>query len=133
MTPQAVVDDDNTTLIGQLAINAQSGRPDASPVDLNSCDREAIHIPGSIQPHGLMLVAGCRDFRVHHVAGNIEGRLDSAWEGQLLSALIGATLAGKVAALSTPGAVGGLMGQLQGRTDELLDVSAHLSGNNLII
>ena len=25
-------------------------------VDLTACDREPIHIPGAIQPHGLMLV-----------------------------------------------------------------------------
>ena len=26
------------------------------PVDLTNCDREPIHIPGSIQPHGVLLV-----------------------------------------------------------------------------
>jgi two-component system, chemotaxis family, sensor kinase Cph1 len=25
-------------------------------VDLTNCDREAIHIPGAIQPHGILLV-----------------------------------------------------------------------------
>src|SRR5215813_3216593 len=29
-------------------------RPD-EPVDLTNCDREPIHIPGSIQPHGCLL------------------------------------------------------------------------------
>jgi light-regulated signal transduction histidine kinase (bacteriophytochrome) len=27
-----------------------------STVDLTNCDREPIHIPGSVQPHGCMLV-----------------------------------------------------------------------------
>ena len=27
-----------------------------SAVDLTTCDREPIHIPGSIQPHGYLLV-----------------------------------------------------------------------------
>ncbi len=27
-----------------------------APVDLTTCDREPIHIPGAIQPHGLLLV-----------------------------------------------------------------------------
>jgi len=139
MTPQAVVDHDDTTIIGQLATNIQSGghvvaaQSDARPVDLNSCDREAIHIPGSIQPHGLMLVAGCHDFRVHHVAGDVEERLGVIWKDQPLSALITTTLAGKIDALLSPGAVGGLIGQLQGRTNELLDVSAHRSGADLIV
>src|SRR5919202_841848 len=26
------------------------------PLDLTNCDREPIHIPGSIQPHGVLLV-----------------------------------------------------------------------------
>ncbi|MGN7293725.1 HWE histidine kinase domain-containing protein [Rhizobium sp. SAFR-030] len=30
--------------------------PNASTVDLTNCDREPIHIPGSIQPHGCLLV-----------------------------------------------------------------------------
>ncbi|MDB5328148.1 MAG: cph [Phycisphaerales bacterium] len=30
--------------------------PDVPPVDLSNCDREPIHIPGSVQPHGVMLV-----------------------------------------------------------------------------
>ena len=29
---------------------------DIAHVDLSNCDREPIHIPGSIQPHGAMLV-----------------------------------------------------------------------------
>jgi two-component system, chemotaxis family, sensor kinase Cph1 len=107
--------------------------PDPVLVDLNSCDREPIHIPGSIQPHGLMLVAGCHDLRVHHVAGDVEGRLSMVWEGQPLSALITGALAGKVGGLVTPGAAGGLMGQIQGPTGERLDVSAHRSGVNVIV
>lgn len=26
------------------------------PVDLTNCDKEPIHIPGSIQPHGILFV-----------------------------------------------------------------------------
>ena len=28
----------------------------AETVDLTNCDREPIHIPGAIQPHGILLV-----------------------------------------------------------------------------
>jgi two-component system, chemotaxis family, sensor kinase Cph1 len=106
---------------------------DPVPVDLNSCERESIHVPGSIQPHGLMLVAGCDDLRVHHAAGDVEGRLSTVWEGQPLGALISAALAGKIGALLTTGAAGGLVGQIQGPTGEMLDVSAHRSGANVIV
>ena len=30
--------------------------PDTQPVDLTNCDREPIHIPGAVQPHGVLLV-----------------------------------------------------------------------------
>ncbi|MFL5287096.1 MAG: hypothetical protein ACJ8AW_40540 [Rhodopila sp.] len=38
--------------------------------DLTSCDREAIHIPGSIQPYGVLLAVGRRDFVIHQFAGD---------------------------------------------------------------
>ena len=69
-----------------------------TPPDLTSCDREPIHTPGSCQPHGMMLVLDRDAFRVRHVAGDIEQRLGIvAWEGQLLSVLIGDFLGATVA------------------------------------
>lgn len=38
--------------------------------DLTTCDREAIHIPGSIQPHGVLLVVNRRTLRIEQVAGD---------------------------------------------------------------
>jgi light-regulated signal transduction histidine kinase (bacteriophytochrome)/two-component sensor histidine kinase len=39
-------------------------------VDLTTCDREPIHIPGSIQPHGVLLVTDRRTLSVEQVAGD---------------------------------------------------------------
>lgn len=39
-------------------------------VDLDSCDREPIHIPGSIQPHGVLLVVGSRNLDIRRFAGD---------------------------------------------------------------
>ena len=39
-------------------------------VDLTSCDREAIHIPGSIQPHGVLLVVDHQDLAIRQFAGD---------------------------------------------------------------
>jgi chemotaxis family two-component system sensor kinase Cph1 len=39
-------------------------------IDLNSCDREPIHIPGSIQSHGVLLVVGSRDLDIRQFAGD---------------------------------------------------------------
>jgi light-regulated signal transduction histidine kinase (bacteriophytochrome) len=45
------------------------------PVDLTSCDREPIHIPGSIQPYGLLLVVDPVSEVVLQFAGDVLGML----------------------------------------------------------
>ena len=47
-------------------------------VDLTNCDREPIHIPGSIQPHGLLLVFRLPMLEVVQLAGDTERWLDAA-------------------------------------------------------
>jgi two-component system, chemotaxis family, sensor kinase Cph1 len=102
--------------------------------DLNNCDKEPIHIPGSIQPHGIMLVAEQDGLGVRYAAGDVEQRLGlTVWEGRALGALIGPTLAAKVGALTLPGGIGGFMGQLETAFGMTLDVSAHLSGSHVIV
>jgi two-component system, chemotaxis family, sensor kinase Cph1 len=41
-------------------------------VDLTTCDREPIHIPGSIQPHGVLLVFDRHDLSVRRAAGDTQ-------------------------------------------------------------
>lgn len=48
--------------------------PTAS-VDLTSCDREPIHIPGAILPHGVLLVLDPQTLEVLQVAGDTQGLL----------------------------------------------------------
>jgi light-regulated signal transduction histidine kinase (bacteriophytochrome) len=43
----------------------------ASNVDLSNCDREVIHTPGLIQPHGVMLVLRATDLSVVQASENI--------------------------------------------------------------
>ncbi len=106
---------------------------DSLDVELTLCDREPIHVPGSIQPHGMMLVADLDGLIVRHVAGDVEGRLGVAeWAGQALDALLGEVLAARVAALLEQDS-GGFAGQVATADGALLDVSAHRSGANLII
>jgi light-regulated signal transduction histidine kinase (bacteriophytochrome) len=58
-----------------------------TPLQVTDCDREPIHAPGSIQPHGMMLVADRSDLRVRHVAGDVERHLGGAdWLGKPLRA-----------------------------------------------
>lgn len=41
-------------------------------VDLTNCDREAIHIPGSIQPHGVLLVLEEPELKILQISNNTE-------------------------------------------------------------
>ena len=42
----------------------------SEPVDLTNCDREPIHVPGAIQPHGVLLAGRGDAFTVVHVSEN---------------------------------------------------------------
>lgn len=60
-------------------------------VTLTNCDREPIHIPGSIQPHGLLLVLAEPDFEIEAISANAEAILGlpaPALLGQPLATLI---------------------------------------------
>jgi chemotaxis family two-component system sensor kinase Cph1 len=43
-----------------------------STIDLSECDREPIHVPGSIQPHGVLLVTDIDSLRILQVAGETD-------------------------------------------------------------
>lgn len=45
-------------------------QPPATPPDLDECAREPIHIPGAIQPHGVLLVIDAADGRVLQASAN---------------------------------------------------------------
>ena len=45
---------------------------DFGETDLTSCDREPIHAPGAIQPHGVMLVIDRGDLAIRHLAGDTQ-------------------------------------------------------------
>lgn len=101
---------------------------------LTSCERETIQAPGSIQPHGMLLVAAQDSLAILHAAGDIERRLGlTDWVGQKLDVLIGNALAAEVQALAGSGTGGGFIGQLRASSGEMLDVSAQLSPPYVIV
>jgi light-regulated signal transduction histidine kinase (bacteriophytochrome)/CheY-like chemotaxis protein len=62
-------------------------------VNLTNCDREPIHIPGGIQPHGAMLVASPEDFCILYAsanAGAVTGYPAPIVRGLMLADVIGA-------------------------------------------
>ncbi len=100
-------------------------------VDLAGCDREPIHVPGSIQPHGLMLIADARTLAVVAGAGDLEGRLSADWLGGDLPTLLGQDVAGLLAAV-TAGPGGTVVGMPVQTAGERLDVAFHRAGDLLI-
>lgn len=99
-------------------------------IDLTGCDREPIHIPGSIQPHGMLLVCEGPKLSVTHAAGDIESRLGVVeWVGRPLADLIGADLAREAAASESPQ----LLRRIATARGEALDVSVHRDGRRTLI
>jgi light-regulated signal transduction histidine kinase (bacteriophytochrome) len=60
-------------------------------VDLSNCDREPIHIPGSIQPHGCMLACDPGITVVRRYSANAQEmlRTDATLKGRLIADLLG--------------------------------------------
>jgi chemotaxis family two-component system sensor kinase Cph1 len=103
-------------------------------LSLDLCSQEAIHTPGSIQPHGMMLVVEREGLSVLHAAGDIEGHLGvTGWQDLPLNALIGDRLCAKIVPMVEAEARGGFIGQLDDCAGDPLDVSVHLSGPFVIV
>jgi light-regulated signal transduction histidine kinase (bacteriophytochrome) len=63
-----------------------------SAIDLQSCDREPIHLPGSIQPRGFLLALGGSDWLVLQASDNVRaflGKEAAEVLGKPLTALLG--------------------------------------------
>ncbi len=70
------------------------------PIDLTDCDREPIHIPGAIQPHGLLLVVDPASEEVLQAAGDTESIVGRALPllGRRVDDALGVTLKGLIRA-----------------------------------
>ncbi|PNG27735.1 histidine kinase dimerization/phosphoacceptor domain -containing protein [Methylocella silvestris] len=102
-------------------------------INITACDREPIHVPGAIQPHGLLLVAGRESLSVNMAAGDVEGRLGAGdWLSRPLSDFIGEAWAARAA--ETPeGPAGLFLGRIETAGAERLDVSVHATKDVLFV
>lgn len=116
--------------MGQTPSLTYGLEPRFGEADLSNCDREPIHIPGSIQPHGAMLVYDIASQVVTHASVNASAMLGAPGiVGRTLDDVVGArpahavrNAAAKSVAASAPGL---LFGQdVQGVTTRF-DVAAH--------
>jgi chemotaxis family two-component system sensor kinase Cph1 len=102
--------------------------------DLSDCDREPIHIPGSIQPHGCMLVAESQSLVVRYGAGDLGRMLGTdAWIGRPLADIVGEDHARKAARLVQITPKKAFIGTMEMPAAVGLDLTAHASGDYLVL
>jgi light-regulated signal transduction histidine kinase (bacteriophytochrome) len=73
----------------------------AVPADLTNCDREPIHIPSAIQPHGVLIAARSLDLRICYISENSKALLGFSPRealGRTLDSVLGS---GPVAAIQS--------------------------------
>ena len=114
----------------------------ATDAELAACHREPIHVPGSIQPHGALLVLDPPDLRVVRVSGNIAewiGRDLDATLGQPVATALGDEVATRLAAALADGSIERNPvtinnAQVQvGGDSRSFEVIAHRAGSKLIV
>ncbi|MFT4252834.1 MAG: GAF domain-containing protein, partial [Caulobacter sp.] len=92
-----------------------------------------IHIPGAIQPRGVLLILDRDGLTVRAAAGDVAGLLGAeTWLGEAVGALIGDDLAVQAAAISSSRPAGGFVGVLR-RNGRNLDLSATLHGELVLL
>jgi light-regulated signal transduction histidine kinase (bacteriophytochrome) len=131
---------------GGLGRNGWSGVTMTSAVSehiatsITNCDREPIHIPGAILPHGAMLVLDDKTLDIIQVAGDVKGLLGSGLEdllGRSAATIFRPQQMENLRALSThlsllkPRHL--LDPQLRVADDQPLDASLHRSNGALIL
>ncbi|WBU30860.1 GAF domain-containing protein [Rhodopseudomonas palustris] len=108
-------------------------------VDLTSCDREPIHIPGSIQPCGCLLACDAQAVRITRIsenAGAFFGR-ETPRVGELLADYFGETeahaLRNALAQSSDPKRPALIFGWRDGLTGRTFDISLHRHDGTSIV
>lgn len=99
--------------------------------DLTECDREPIHIPGAIQPHGLLLIADRNTLEILAGAGALEAAFGADWLGASIADLLRQDVAERLSSplASAGGSVRGSALEISGQT---FDVTLHRSGDHLV-
>ncbi len=125
--PACGVGEESPTLMATRLVETDPGQ------DITACDREPIHIPGAIQPHGLLLVVEGQPLTVIASAGAIEERLASDWLNAPLAALLGAEVADMLSAIPAgPGSMTATR-PVRGSTESFAVTAHRLDGERLLV
>jgi two-component system, chemotaxis family, sensor kinase Cph1 len=128
---------------GRSGVPPSAHTPAYDPVDLTTCDREPIHVPGAIQPHGFLLALDS-GLRVVTVSGNLAEMIDvppAEAIGKPLAEVLGPSIADLVREGTVSGPEVDLLtarlpgsaataGRLSGL---LVDVRVHRSGDRVVV
>ena len=95
----------------RVPTGATPATPAAERVDLDTCDREPIHIPGAVQPHGALLVLREADLTIVQVSRSVTTVLGTAAESLLGRPVEGVLAAADAAPLRRAVADGDLTAQ----------------------
>ncbi|GLS44484.1 histidine kinase dimerization/phosphoacceptor domain -containing protein [Methylobacterium brachythecii] len=124
----------------EAVMAAVGQRVRAEPVDPGLCEREPIHIPGSIQPNAIMVAADAESLEVLAHSANIGDILSDGVpiEGRPLSAILPAPFIASIEAGIVAHSLedGRLLRQtiaLAGRPDERFYAVAHVQGGRVIV
>jgi two-component system, chemotaxis family, sensor kinase Cph1 len=103
-------------------------------VDLTNCDREPIHIPGSIQPHGLLTACRGDALTLTQVSDNVTAFLGAA-PGDVLGTPLAKWLAADSAAVIVDARAAGFPRErnplsITLQTGQVYDAIAHRSGHH---
>lgn len=108
----------------------------STTIDLGACDREPIHVPGAIQPHGLLLVVDETTDHILQAAGDATAVLDfrGPVQGNTLQAVLGVSLAdltdrGETVLLHKPTC----LGKVVAFGDRELIITAHLADGAVVV
>ncbi len=101
---------------------------------LSECDREPIHIPGSIQPHGVMLVAESASLIVRHIAGDAAKLLGiDAGVNRPLAAFVGQAKAQMAERITKTATKRAFIGAVEKADRTGINITSHLTGGYLIL
>ncbi|WP_432536372.1 hypothetical protein [Kineococcus arenarius] len=107
-------------------------------VDLTTCDREPVHVPGAVQPHGVLLAVDRAEHRVVVASANAAGffgRPPRGILGAALPELLGEEVAARVRGADTAADLDeALHARLDLPTGPVdADVALHVSGDRLLV
>ncbi len=125
---------------GQLLTDTPAARDHwTAAVDLSACAREPIHIPGSIQPHGLLFVLRASDLSVIQVSENVGELLGQSADealAQPIEKFVGEPIARKLSGVplvrGRPSYLGSVRATAHGN-ERQFDVVAHLADEGVVL